>query len=623
MGNDALKKRFETSELLLQDVLMSTYSGTDLLFRRPCTIHLLRSRWAQDKALASGLMEAVRLASTVQHATLPKLQMARRLDDNFVVVTEELPRWNLSKVLENAPGGRLKERQALTVARGLARALRSLHEADILHGDLRPETVWLDDNLHPKLLWAGAANAVALYPEAKRALADEGRSFSAPELLVKPFATVASDLYGFGALLYLMLTGVPPVVGETVTEVAVKLKARPIEPPSAKGIPLSAGMEEVLRRCLAMAPEQRYASVDEALRALDALAGEGIPLADAGATPAQRDEDTSKLPKVEPAPRDSATPPRPTEQVGDRRRVRQGVISTARQDETLPPEAPLARPEPEVEEARRPSRPTNPVMQFGCAAGIMVLLALVIGLVAIKWYELSSPPEVDVPQLVGLDAEVAGQLLKAARLDSTIAATSFDEEQPPNTVLVTDPPAGARVKAGRKIVQLTVSAGPELTQAPDVSLKNEEDASSMLERAGLKTGRVVRAPTKDEVGAGLVMAQIPAPKMRAKTGAPVDLFISTGRSPSGKTSDEDAVTATVNVGLPAGQAGMHSVRVEVFDADGLHVPYQRYHNPGESFSQDISWLGEADIAVYVDDTLASHLIYRDGKLEDAEAPDES
>ena len=54
MGNDALKKRFETSELLLQDVLMSTYSGTDLLFRRPCTIHVLRSRWAQDKALEIG-----------------------------------------------------------------------------------------------------------------------------------------------------------------------------------------------------------------------------------------------------------------------------------------------------------------------------------------------------------------------------------------------------------------------------------------------------------------------------------------------------------------------------------------------------------------------------------------
>jgi len=601
MPDEALEKRFELGQVLLEDVLFVSYQARDRLFRRECTVHLLRKRWARNKPLGAGMLEAIRLASTVHDAALP-MQLARRLGDDFIVVTDAVPRWLLARVLESAPKGRLKERQVLMLGRGLAKALRALHEADQVHGDLRPEVVWLDDSLNPLLLWAGVANSIALHQEAKRALADAGKCFAAPELLAKTFATRATDIYGLGALLYYVATGSPPVEGDSASEIAVKLRARGITPPSARGAAISPAFEACLMKCLAHNPQERYQSMDELLRDLDKCAGEYEP------APAQ--------------PKKSAQPTLPLEgQAAEAKEPPPFVRPRPKAKQETAPGATTQRvPRPAPEETQTPEQERSPnvLLTMGCFAALIFIIAVAVLAAGYLYYLHTMPPDVAIPNVIGKTLPEAKAMLAQANLKSALDHRVYASEYPPDTVVDTYPAVGTKVKAGHKVVRLVVSAGAELAVVPDLQLKTPEQAKVELRRAHLEVGPIIPMPKEGQVGEGTIQAQVPSAGTRAEKGTSVALYVASSKLKPPAPEATPTIMAQVKVQLPSSGSTMHSVRVEVLDLKGPHIAYQSYHLGGETCTADISWQGKADLAVYVDDVLAKHMRYHDGVLTEVD-----
>jgi len=179
-------------------------------------------------------------------------------------------------------GGALPPVEALELARELLFALRAAHGAGVLHRDFKSDNVMLKlapvERESAVVLDFGLARDVDQAPPASVSQPTFVGTFGymAPEVLEGMPHSTASDVYSFGVVWFEMLTGQLPFEGATSPARALQcLEAAPPAPSSLNG-KVSRDIDELVSRCLARAPEERFSTVSEVLDALDALDGRRI-----------------------------------------------------------------------------------------------------------------------------------------------------------------------------------------------------------------------------------------------------------------------------------------------------------------------------------------------------------
>jgi hypothetical protein len=152
--------------------------------------------------------------------------------------------------------GPVPPRLALDLTRQLAEAVAYAHDRGVLHGSLRPEAVWLTIDGRVRLCGFGCP---VLFEELDEEAVANWAGFLAPEQAgARGAVGKATDVYGVGALLYAMATGVPPHRGATVAETCRLIRGRPAVRPSRLHPGLSQALDEICIRCLRTAPSRRY-----------------------------------------------------------------------------------------------------------------------------------------------------------------------------------------------------------------------------------------------------------------------------------------------------------------------------------------------------------------------------
>ncbi len=136
---------------------------------------------------------------------------------------------------------------------------------------------------------------------------------------------------------------------------------------------------------------------------------------------------------------------------------------------------------------------------------------------------------VSVPPLAGLDVKQVRHALAAQGLELAIAGEEWSDAAPAGCVLVQSPPAGARVKKGRR-VKLTLSKGSEILAMPQLKDLKMEDSEFLLRQLGLEISSLAVVPS----GAPRrqVLAQSPLPAARVARGSAVQLLLSDGPAPA-------------------------------------------------------------------------------------------
>ncbi|WP_437707132.1 protein kinase [Sorangium sp. So ce448] len=195
------------------------------------------------------------------------------------LVLERLEGSSLARCLSDLPGtGAMPIEQASAIARALSVALDAAHDAGLVHRDLKPENVWLRPGGEVALIDFGLAAQARAGGDARAALGPDltqtgailgTAAYMAPEQCLGARAVDArADIYALGVMLFELLTGRPPFVGEAA-EVRQAHVARRPDPPSSLA-PLPEGADEAVLRCLAKDPEARPARAGDVARALAA-----------------------------------------------------------------------------------------------------------------------------------------------------------------------------------------------------------------------------------------------------------------------------------------------------------------------------------------------------------------
>lgn len=246
-------------------------------------LKLLHPRFAERPEYRRALLPEARRAATVVHERCARLLDVGEGDEGITYLAMELVEGQtLEEVLQD---GSLQPGHVLDILLQVATALSAVHEVGLVHCDLSPRNVMITartGRLEAKVLDFGIARSVNI--AGRRSAQGElwgfaNPAFSAPELLAGEDVDPRADLYSFGTLAWLMLTGTMPV-DDSDRDLAVSAvrEGRLLPWPGAAGVPKR--LVRLVHRCLAYDPADRPGSIEEVLKELAALRrGRGPALA--------------------------------------------------------------------------------------------------------------------------------------------------------------------------------------------------------------------------------------------------------------------------------------------------------------------------------------------------------
>jgi serine/threonine-protein kinase len=491
------------------------------------------------------------------------------------LVEEWLPGHTLEERLRRAPFGHI---ETASLARRMAEGLAGLHRSGQVHGDFRPRQVLFDSKSALKITdvgWeyavrGGGLSLVDVFPDSAYYLAPETWAGKTP--------APASDFYALGAVLYRMLAGRLPFDGSSPLAIAEQhQKAAPLRP-SQFNPACAPELEQIALGLLHKNPGQRQAHFDHLLH----LQTEQV-------APVKRQKPVAP-PPVE-------TPP------------------------AEPPPAPRAKPPLTRKELGKKELKGALLAFFWALVAIGLLAGIIFG--AISFWMQGAPPEVRVPDYVGMNQTDAAAILQQKGLGMEVGREVYNPKRPSGTVLSGQPRPDTVVRAGRQIL-VTVSRGKEPIRMYDFRDLTLDQTKRIMQKHGLRLGQIANQ-YDDSIPKGYIVNQFPEPGQYFHRYNPINLVVSQGPMRGGSSassdteSDQNSVddtdnpriptdTSTDNASPPANDSGATEtltsqdvnvnikmpensapllVTIVVNDATGEHTVYSEMRQAGDVIDQTV------------------------------------
>ena len=259
--------------------MSSVYLGRDEVLDRPVAVKVLHPDLDDEETGALFRREG-RTAARLSHPNIVQVYDAGEdaLEGRVVsyIVMEYVSGGDLRGLIDRR--GTLPEPMLARLGADVAEALAHAHERGIVHRDVKPQNVLLDERGNPKLSDFGIARALDTTQESRAGSYLGTAAYSSPEQLQGHRVTPKSDIYSLGATLYHAATGGPPFAGAPI-EVAHQQVIKSPEPPRARGASMGAGLESLVLDCLAKDPAGRpdAVRVHENLRERTGAREDGYP----------------------------------------------------------------------------------------------------------------------------------------------------------------------------------------------------------------------------------------------------------------------------------------------------------------------------------------------------------
>ena len=484
--------RYQVRARIARGGMATVYLATDLRLERRVAIKVMHGHLADDNTFKTRFVQEARSAARLAHPNVVNVFDQGQDSDMAYLVMEYLPGITLRELLKDYT--KLTPEQTVDIMDAVLAGLAAAHKAGIVHRDLKPENVLLADDGRIKLGDFGLARAASANTATGQALLGT-IAYLSPELVTRGVADARSDIYAVGIMMYEMLTGEQPYVGEAPMTIAYQHANDTVPSPSSTNPAVPVELDQLVLWATARDPDERpndARDMLDALRQVEPSIRGSRPFV--GATQATMVISDAALPA-------GAATAETTVLGGG------GPLALATGD----------GPGTSDDDADLAALTTTADRRKRRGYWIFALVLLLTGLAAgTGWYFGAGPGAMaTVPDTATFTPDSATLILEEAGF-AVESDERHDPVVPAGQVSGTDPAAGEQARRG-SVVTLFVSLGPQMLAMPDVIGQPEADARTALDDFTVAEESTTQFSA--EVAAGQVIAVLGADGKPVAAGA--------------------------------------------------------------------------------------------------------
>lgn len=496
-----LGNRYEIIEKVGNGGMATVYKATDKVLKRYVAVKILRDEFTTDEEFIKRFEVEAQSAARLTHPNIVSIYDVG-VDGNLYYIVMELIQGKTLKEIILEEKGPLPWKWSVNVAIQIASALEMAHKNNIIHRDIKPHNIIITEDGVAKVTDFGIAKAVSNSTITAFGTTIGSVHYFSPEHARGGFTDAKSDLYSLGVVMYEMVTGRVPFDADTPVSVALKhMQEQPEEPIEVNpNVPIA--INKIIMRALQKDTTLRYQTATEMLidlrKALKNPNGDFVDDKEYDPTAATQIINTEMYNNV-------------------KNRDNEDQAENGKKENKL-------------------KKFIKNHKKLSIFIGLILLFSLSLG-GTILALNITNPPEVNIPNVVGMAKDEAQREVENEKLKFSIEKEEYNKDVPEGFVIsqkvdgdtigdfTTTPSTDRKVKEGTTI-KVIVSKGQEKTTVPKVIGMKQDEAIKALEAANLKAE--VIEETSKKVEEGYVISQETDANAEAYAGDTVKIHVSTG-----------------------------------------------------------------------------------------------
>lgn len=543
------------------------YKAKDLILDRLVAVKVLRNEFSRDEDFIKRFHREAESVASLSHPNIVSIYDIGEEEDCYYIVMEYVKGTTLKSLIKHyAP---LPFDESVYILKQIFSAIHHAHQNGIVHRDIKPHNILIDEEDHIKVTDFGIAVAMTSATITYTNSIMGSAHYLSPEQARGGKATFKSDIYSLGIVMFEMFTGELPYAGNSPVTVALKHLNEKMPRPTDINPAIPQSLENIVLKSLAKNPQYRYAEVndiyDDISTALDPerLGEERIVIPE---DEVEDDQATKVIPKQSPLSDNT----QPSEEKPKKKSKSTKVIwisivllfmlaGAAVAAFTIIPKifyVPNVTVPNEVNKnfdmAYEDLRSKNlkvdrrSVYDANAAKGTVARQDPMPKTVIkensqVTLYVSNGPPKEPVKNYIGYQKSTVQDLLQGSQYKSIKFEGEASDTAQEGEIIKQSPKPGSKVVPQNTVLDFTVSTGPTNVEVPDVTSKSKEEAQAIFDDAGLKV--VFKDEFSDVVQKGTVIRQDPPPLKKISKGSTVTVWLSKG-------PDKKAVVDHISISVP-------------------------------------------------------------------------
>lgn len=444
-----INDRYEIIKTIGEGGMANVYLANDTILDRKVAIKVLRGDLSNDEKFIRRFKREAISVSNLSHPNIVEVYDVGEEDGNYYIVMEYIEGKTLKQLLQKR--GALTLNEVIDIMTQLTDGLAHAHEAYIIHRDIKPQNIMIEDNGLVKITDFGIAMALNSTQLTQTNSVMGSVHYLPPEQANGKGSTVKSDIYSLGILMYELLTGSVPFKGDTAVEIALKHMKEKIPSIRKQNPTIPQSVENIVLKATAKNPKNRYDNVRDMYKDLQTALQRDNEKRLVYEYPENDLEETKVIPQVT-------------------KEIKQVIDKPTAKEEDTDDDSVLK----EKDEKNK-----LPIILAVVLLGTLIVLAGVYLLITSK-----DVKEVKVPNVVGLTTEKAIKMIKEKGLEyTTKSEESATVEE--GKVIRTEPKAGS-TRTKKSTITIVESSGKEYVVLEDYTGQNYYEIKGKLEAKGIK-----------------------------------------------------------------------------------------------------------------------------------------